>query len=115
MQAHGTFFMSKQRPEAATGPDGVFRLTLRLIDVLSSREKEAVQVRWEGPEAATWWQHHHAAITAGTPIEADLERVRAHAGNSYPAIPELRARVVRLHLAPRRTDAPAHHHAAAAA
>lgn len=106
MQAHGTFFMSKQRPEAATGPDGVFRLTLRLIDVLSSREKEAVQVRWEGPAAATWWQAHHAAIPAGTPIEADLERLRAHVGNTYPAIPELRARVVRLYPVPPRTEHP---------
>lgn len=106
MQAKGTLYMSRQRPEAVTGPDGVFRLTLRLIDVLSSREKEAVQVRWEGPEAAAWWQAHSTHIAKGTPIEAELERLRAYTGNSYPAIPEMRARVVRLSLAPRHADHP---------
>lgn len=108
MQAHGILFMSRQRPEAVTGPDGVFRLTLRLIDVLSSREKEAVQVRWEGPEAAAWWQAHSTQIAAGTPIQAELERVRAVATNTRPPLPELRARAVRLGLEPRRVEATAH-------
>jgi hypothetical protein len=99
MQAHGTLFMSNTRPEAST-EGGTFRLTLRLIDVLSNREKEAVQVRWEGPAAAAWWREN-APLKPGTPVRVELERVRAYSGSTHPPMPELRARVVHLALAPR--------------
>ena len=110
----GTFFLSKQRPTAATDSAGAFRLELVLVDNLGRNpatgrdEKEAYRVRWAGPEAQAFWATHQADLTPGAPLHAELEHLRAHPGPAvFPPIPELRGRVLRLRLLPRR--APSQH------
>ncbi len=113
MQHTGTLFMGKTRPTVNTGTDGSFRLELALVDnmgrnpITKREEKEAYRVRWSGPEAKAFWDTHRADLTAGAPLHAELERLRAHPGpQTYPPMPELRGRVVRLQLLPRRAPAP---------
>lgn len=107
----GTFFLSKQRPTAAADSAGAFRLELVLVDNLGRNpatgreEKEAYRVRWVGPDAQAFWAAHQAELTAGAPLHAELHRLRAHPGpNAFPPMPELRARVLRLQLLPRRAS-----------
>ena len=109
MQHTGTLFMSKTRPIVAKGADGSFRLELALVDNMGRNphngrdEKEAYRVRWIGPEAQAFWDAHKADLPAGTPLHAELERLRVHPGpQTFPPLPELRGYVVRLQLAPRR-------------
>ncbi|WP_312781667.1 hypothetical protein [Acidovorax temperans] len=113
MQTTGTLFMSKTRPTVNTGTDGSFRLELALVDNMGRNpatgrdEKEAYRVHWIGPEAKAFWEAHQGDLTAGAPLHAELERLRAHPGpQTYPPMPELRGRVVRLQLLPRRAPAP---------
>lgn len=110
----GTFFLSKQRP-TATDSAGAFRLELVLVDNLGRNpatgrdEKEAYRVRWLGTEAQAFWAAHQAELTAGAPLHAELEHLRAHPGPAvFPPIPELRGRVLRLRLLPRRAPSQAH-------
>lgn len=112
MNATGTLYMSKQRPTTGAEANGAFRLELVLVDNMGRNphtgkdEKEAYRVRWAGPAAQAFWQAHGSDLTAGTPLHADIERLRAHtAANVFPPTPELRGRVVRLALAPRRAQA----------
>ncbi len=111
MHHTGTLYMSKQRP-TVDATAGAFRVELVLVDnlgrnpVTGREEKEAYRVRWTGPEAAAFWTAHQADLTAGAPLHVELERLRAHPGpQAYPPVPELRGRVVRLQLLPRRTGA----------
>lgn len=112
MHHTGTLYMSKQRPTADTDSAGAFRLELVLVDNMGRNphtgrdEKEAYRVRWTGPAAQAFWAAHQADLTAGAPLHAELERLRAHPGpNAFPPVPELRGRVLRLQLLPRRTGA----------
>lgn len=105
----GTFFMSKQRPIADADSAGVFHLDLVLVDNMGRNphngrdEKEAYRLRWIGPEAQDFWAAHKADLNPGTPLHAELERLRVHPGpQTFPPLPELRGYVVRLQLAPRR-------------
>jgi hypothetical protein len=113
MQHTGTLFMSKARPTIDTEKDGSFRIELVLVDNMGRNpytqkdEKEAYRVRWSGPAAQAFWDAHRYDLPAGTPLHAELERLRAHPGpQTYPPMPELRGRVVRLQLLPRRAPAP---------
>eukprot|EP01030_Chromulinospumella_sphaerica_P005079 gene5079-4967_t len=113
MQHTGILFMGKSRPTIDTEKDGSFRLELVLIDNMGRNphtgrdEKEAYRVRWAGPAAKAFWDTHRDDLTAGAPLHAELERLRAHPGQqTRPPIPELRGRVVRLQLLPRRAPAP---------
>ncbi|MBD9395167.1 hypothetical protein [Acidovorax sp. ACV01] len=109
MHHTGTLYMSKQRPTVNTERDGAFRLELVLVDNMGRNphtgfeEKEAYRVRWAGADAQAFWAEHRANLTAGTPLHVELERLRAHPGpQAYPPVPELRGRVLRLQMLPRR-------------
>lgn len=111
MQHTGTLFMSKQRPIVGAEPGGAFRLDLVLVDNMGRNphngrdEKEAYRVRWIGPEAQAFWAAHKADLTPGTPLHAELERLRVYPGpQTFPPLPELRGYVVRLQPLPRRTS-----------
>lgn len=111
MHHTGTLFMSKQRPTVDTERDGAFRLELVLVDNMGRNphtghdEKESYRVRWAGPEAKTFWADHKDDLTAGAPLHAELERLRAHPGpKAFPPVAELRGRVLRLRLLPRRAS-----------
>lgn len=110
MHHTGTLFMSKQRPTVDTDSAGNFRLELVLVDNMGRNphtgreEKEAYRVRWSGPEAQAFWTAHRTDLSAGAPLHAELERLRAHPGpQAFPPVPELRGRVLRLQILPRRT------------
>ncbi|CAN7407144.1 hypothetical protein LJR074_002573 [Acidovorax sp. LjRoot74] len=112
MHHTGTLFMSKQRPTVDQDSAGAFRLELVLVDNLGRNPqtgkdiKEAYRVQWTGPEAQDFWTAHRGDLTAGTPLDVALERLRAHPGpQSHPPMPELRGRVLRLRLLPRRAGA----------
>ena len=83
MNHTGTLFMSKTRPIVAKGADGSFRLELALVDNMGRNpatgrdEKEAYRVRWSGPEAKAFWEAHQGDLTPGTPLHAELARLRA--------------------------------------
>lgn len=100
MHHTGTLYMSKARPQAAR-ENGVFTLTLRLLDNLG-RGWEAYVVTWTGDEALAFWQAHQHALVAGAILSVELERLRAHVGHTRPPLPELHARVVRMQLCPKR-------------
>lgn len=103
MHATGTLYLGKARPVADTAPDGEFRLTLLLIDNLGGNEKESYRVRWSGPQAQAFWQERSAELVPGAIVHAELERIRAYPGAAiFPPMPELRARVVRLEIVPKR-------------
>lgn len=103
MQATGTLYLGKARPVAETAPDGEFRLTLLLIDNLGGSEKESYRVRWTGPKAQAFWQSRSDDLVPGAIVRAELERLRASSGTTYPPIAELRARVISLEIVPKRT------------
>ena len=102
MHATGTLYLGKARPVADTAPDGEFRLTLLLIDNLGGNEKESYRVRWTGPQAQAFWQARSSELVPGAIVRADLERLRATTGATYPPMAELRARVVQLEIVPKR-------------
>lgn len=102
MHATGTLYLGKARPVADTAPDGEFRLTLLLIDNLGGNEKESYRVRWSGPQAQAFWQARGGELVPGAIVRAELERIRAVNGATYPPMPELRARVVQLEIVPKR-------------
>lgn len=106
MQHTGTLFLGKTKPVAET-TDGEFRLTLSLIDNLGNNQKEGYRVRWTGQPAATFWSAHQRDLVPGAPVRVELTHLRAHAGATYPPIPELRARVVKAEIAPRRSPSQA--------
>ena len=116
LHATGTVYMSKSRPVVTTDAAGAgFTLELVLVDNMGRNphtvrdEKEAYRVRWAGPEAQAFWAAHQADLTPGAPLHAELEHLRAHPGPAvFPPIPELRGRVVRLRLLPRRAPSQAH-------
>ena len=114
MQTTGTLYMSKQRPTVGTDASGVFRLELVLVDNMGRNphtgrdEKEAYRVRWSGPEAQAFWATHSASLPAGTPLRAELQRLRAHPGPAaFPPVPEICGRVVHLQVLPQRQPASA--------
>ena len=95
MHHTGTLFMSKTRPIVARDADGSFRLELALVDNMGRNpatgrdEKEAYRVHWTGPEAKAFWEAHQGDLTPGTPLHAELTRLRAHPGpQTYPPMPE---------------------------
>jgi hypothetical protein len=123
MHHTGTLYMSKQRPSVDTGSAGqTFTLELVLVDNMGKNphtgrdEKEAYRVRWSGADAKAFYTAHQADLTAGAPLHVELERLRAHPGPAaFPPVPELRGRVVRMQLLPRRSPATPSTEAAAAA
>ena len=104
MHATGTMFLSKTRPEAGM-VEGVFTLTLLLLDRVGSRGVEAYRVRWTGPQAQDFWNAHQRDLVPGAAVHVELERLRAHAGNAYPPLPELRANVISAQICPKRLSA----------
>lgn len=105
MHHTGTLYMSKARPETGTGDGGAFQLTLQLIDNLGTHAKQVYRVRWEGPEAAAFWQRHQADLQPGAILRAELQHLRVHVGATYPPLPELRARAKTLEICPKRLPA----------
>ena len=104
MHSTGILFLGKTRPVAEKGTDGVFRLTLLLIDN-QGRGKEAYRVRWVGDEARAFWERHRDHLKSGTVLRAELANARAYIGTTYPPLPELRADVVRLEYLPPKAAA----------
>lgn len=111
MRTTGTLFMGNTKPEVGRDDSGQFRLVLRLIDNMGRDGMEAYQVRWLGPEAEAFWNDQRANLVPGAIVDVELSHLRAHVGATRPPIPELRGRVVRAQVIPKRT----HHPAAAAA
>ena len=112
MHATGTLYMSKQHPIVGTDHDGAFRVELVLVDNMGRNphtgreDREAYRVRWSGPEAQAFWAEHGRSIKAGTPLHVQLQRLQAAPGpQSYPPMPELRARAVSIQIAPQRLPA----------
>ena len=63
-------------------------------------------MRWSGPQAQAFWQARSAELVPGAIVHAELERIRAYPGAAiFPPMPELRARVVRLEIVPKRLPA----------
>lgn len=110
MHHTGTLYMSKHRPTAGPATaGGEFQLELVLVDNMGRNphtgrdEKEAYRVRWSGHEAQAFWMKYSGALTPGAPLHVELTRLRAHPGpQTYPPMPELRGRVERMQLLPRR-------------
>ena len=108
----GTVYMSKTRPVVNDRRGADFALELVLVDNMGRNphtgrdEKEAWRVRWSGADAQAFWAAHQADLTAGTPLRVELQRLRAHPGPAtFPPIPELRAHVVSMQIAPKRLPA----------
>lgn len=108
MQHTGQLYIGKGRPVAETSADGVFRLTLALIDNLGDGTKERYRVRWSGPQARDFWAAHGDALLPGAVLRAHLTHLHQYAGSAWPHTAELHARVVDLALvAPVPQPAPA--------
>lgn len=106
MQHTGTLYLSKTKPEIAEH-EGQFALLLLLMDNLGKQGLEPYRVRWTGPEAQAFWASHKGDLTPGAALDVELSNVRAMSGATRPPMPELRARVARMRLRPRRTGADA--------
>ena len=112
LQTTGTAYLSKTRPVVNDRRGADFTLDLVLVDNMGRNphtgrdEKEAWRVRWSGADAQAFWHAHQADLTAGTPLRVELHRMRAHPGPAtFPPIPELRAHVVSMQIAPKRPPA----------
>lgn len=105
MRPAGIVFLGNTRPEIDTDASGRYRLTLVLLDAISPRRRERWRVSWVGDEARQWWEAFHPRLVPGQPIDAVLERPRAHATNSRPPLTEIHADVVSLALAPSSSEA----------
>lgn len=106
MQHTGTLFLAKRKPETGVAPDGNFTLTLSLIDNLGDGRKEQYRARWSGPDAQAFWHAHESDLQPGAILHAELSHVHVHNGATYPALPELRARIVSLQHCPKVPPAP---------
>lgn len=106
MQHTGTLFLGKRKPETGRAEDGSFTLTLSLIDNLGDSRKEQYRARWSGPDAQAFWDAHQHDLVAGAILRAELSHVHIHNGATYPALPELRARIVSLQYRPKTAPPP---------
>ena len=112
MHHTGTLYMSKQLPVTGTERDGSFRLELVLVDNMGrnpftgKEDRETYRVRWAGPEAQAFWAAHQADLTSGTPLRAELQRLRGHVDTSiYPPRSELQCRAKNIEMVPKRSPA----------
>ncbi|GAA4424610.1 hypothetical protein [Acidovorax lacteus] len=104
MQATGTLFLGRTRPRVDRDAAGTFRLGLLLIDNQGSGHSESYRAHWLGDEAEAFWAAHASQLTPGQPVQAELTRLRVRTGSTYPPMPELHARIVRLRLLPRHNS-----------
>lgn len=95
MQAHGTLFLSKQRPQVGTAADGVFQLQLLAMDRQGTHQVEPWRLTWAGAEAAAFWRNHQGAMTPGAVLQVQAERLRPH--NTRLAA-EVHARVLSMRV-----------------
>lgn len=103
MNANGIMYLGKAKPEVDTDAAGAFRLRLLVVDNLGTNKKEPWRVAWTGPQAQAFWQAHQGDLQPGAVLRCQLEHIRVFPGtNSYPPLPELRARVVSLEICPKR-------------
>lgn len=106
MNASGIMYLGKSKPVVDAAADGNFRLQLLLIDNLGANKKEAWRVAWTGPQAQAFWTAHRDDLQPGAVLRCQLEHIRVFPGtNTYPPLPELRARVVSIEICPKRTPA----------
>lgn len=98
-RTRGTFFLAKQHGARTDfkGPDGAFRVVLRVLDRQGTHKVEPYEVTWTGPAAAEWWQQHQG-IGPGTPLRLILMNPRSLLGRT--GSPETHATVARCRLAP---------------
>ncbi len=94
----GTFFLARQRSvETATGPDGQFRLQLRVVDRQGPGITEPYVVVWRGPAAQEWHGQHRDALVPGRGLKLRLVNPRTLLGIHAP---ETHASVEACDLAP---------------
>lgn len=103
MNANGIMYLGKSKPVVDATPSGDFRLQLLLVDNLGANKKEAWRVAWTGPQARDFWHAHQADLQPGAIVRCQLEHIRVFPGtNTYPPMPELRARAISIEICPKR-------------
>lgn len=92
----GRFYLLKHNAVRTDnrGPDGAFRLFLRVLDKQGTHKLETYEVTWTGPAAAAWWQENRS-IQPGDGLELTLLNPRAMPGRT----PETHASVLRCERA----------------
>lgn len=82
----GRFFLAKSNAVRTDnqGPEGAFRLVLRLFDRQGQHRVEPYEVTWTGPAAAAWWQENRE-IAPGAVLDLTLINPRSMpAGRGAP-------------------------------
>lgn len=98
IQATGLLFLSKSKPLAARAGDGVFVLTLSVVDAIGAHSREPWCIHWAGDEALAFWNAHRDALTPGCALHGRFDKLRVY----YSArVPGIDANVISLELAPR--------------
>lgn len=92
----GTFFLARQRPQVGKTADGLFQLSLLVMDRRGVHEVEAVRLFWVGDTAQAFWTANASGMTAGAVLEVQADKPRAHALHPFGA--ELQARVKSMRL-----------------
>jgi len=98
MKAAGMLFMSRTPPQFTHGPKGVPLLLLRAVHRIGPHQAEAWTLFWSGQQAAEFYRAHAADLTAGQPLQVELQQLRAHQVGYHA---EIQARVESCTLLPR--------------
>lgn len=78
LQATGTVFMTKQRPQTSVAEDGTYTVSLRVIDPVGTHERTPWVLLFSGDAARNWWAAEGHMAEAGDGLEVTLERIRLH-------------------------------------
>lgn len=78
LQATGTVFLTKQRPQTGVSDDGTYTVSLRVIDRVGVHERTPWILLFSGDAARAWWALEGHMAEAGDGLEVTLERIRLH-------------------------------------
>lgn len=96
--AAGHLFLSKTAPLAARTADGVFVLTLSVVDAIGQHTREPWCIHWAGADALAFWTTHRSALQPGCALHGTYSKLRVYYNARVPGID---AQVISLELAPR--------------
>jgi hypothetical protein len=78
MNAQGTVYMSKLKPQVNKDLSGKFMLSLVVIDRIGPHRTESWHLFWNGDQAKEFWEAHAMSLTAGTALDVEVERICPH-------------------------------------
>lgn len=91
---------TKARTQAGRAANGDFQLCIPVHHRMGPQQVEPYLLIWRGPDAQAFWRQHGAqGLSSGTPLLAQIHRLRAHTSGRSA---EITAHVFACEIAPAR-------------